>query len=62
MSRPVRTAKTLKIFRYEHGGSRIYFEDDAGNRELVADTYQVEDRDVIFNALHTALEGAKERP
>jgi len=31
--------KNLKINKYDHGGSRIYLEDDKGNRQLLCDTY-----------------------
>jgi len=42
------------IARYEHGGARIWF-DDGVSRELVADTYQKEDREVVFEALRATL-------
>ena len=50
-----RTEKNLHIERYEHGGSRIYFEGADGNRELIADTYQLEDRELIFEAIRSRV-------
>jgi hypothetical protein len=52
---PNRIKKNLKIFRYDHGGSRIYLEDENGNSELIADTYQLEDREIIYNAILETL-------
>lgn len=43
--------KTLKRTVYDHGGSRIWFEDEKGNRELVADTYGQPFTDIIFEAI-----------
>lgn len=31
--------KNLKIDHYHHGGSRIYLEDQNGNKQLICDTY-----------------------
>lgn len=48
--RPARTPDTLKISRYDHGGGRIYF-DGGQNRELVADLYHEEDRELVYSTL-----------
>jgi len=53
--KPERIKKNLKIFRYDHGGSRIYLEDEKGNSELIADTYQLEDREIIYNIILDSL-------
>ena len=58
MSELKRTENTLKIARYEHGGSRIYFE-DGDSRELVADTYQKQDREIIFEAIRDTVKPSK---
>lgn len=34
----------MKINRYDHGGARIWLEDDTGKRDLVVDIYEPEDR------------------
>jgi hypothetical protein len=54
MSKPIRNEKTLKIDRYNHGGARIYFE-DGDDLELVADTYQETDREIIFEVIKATV-------
>jgi hypothetical protein len=53
-TKPLRTSENLRIARYEHGGARIYFE-NGRDRELVADTYQLEDRELVYEAIKASL-------
>lgn len=57
----LRSLSTLKIDCYDHGGSRIYFE-DGHSRELVADTYRESDRELIYNAIRASLESDPRAP
>lgn len=47
MSKPKKIKRTV----YDHGGSRIWAEDEKGNRELIADTYDKKFSDIIFKAV-----------
>lgn len=35
----MRRLKAAKISRYDHGGARVYYEDEQGNRDLIMDIY-----------------------
>jgi hypothetical protein len=44
--------KKAKVIRYEHGGGRMYYEDEKGARHLIADFYGNGDyREFILAAL-----------
>ncbi len=49
-----RSINTLQIARYDHGGGRIYFE-DGSFRELIADTYDEDWREFLYNAIRSRL-------
>lgn len=60
MREPKREVKNLQISRYDHGGSRIYLEDADGNRKLLADTYQIEDREAVYEAIKATMSAPPE--
>ena len=54
--------KNLKISNYDHGGSRIYLEDQYGNKLLICDTYgdiknsyDMEIKEKIIEAVRSCL-------
>lgn len=50
-------SRELKQNLYEHGGSRIYFDDESGERDLIADTYGEEQRSLaIFHFIKSLYE------
>lgn len=54
--------KGIKRTVYEHGGSRIWKEEENGSRELIADTYGQPLTDIIFEAVIRAERQAGKEP
>lgn len=48
---PAERFKDAKVIRYEHGGGRVYVDEEGGGRELIADLYREDMRDFVISAV-----------
>jgi hypothetical protein len=64
---PAERFAEAKVIRYEHGGGRVYVDEEGGGRELIADLYREDMRDFVVRAcssnepLREALKDAAHR-
>lgn len=64
---PAERFRDAKVIRYDHGGGRVYVDEEGSGRELIADLYREDMRDFVIRAgsaheeLRAALKDAAHR-